>query len=87
MVPICLVAAGRKAHWTVEHAVPLVATLLDMALQRTGIEWLEQFEAAEKFAGYRHDSTPIVEFSAILMISLDFRYQDLADERSTHIRC
>ena len=57
---------GLTPYRTVDHGGTLVAALLDVALQRAGIKWLEQFERAEQFARNTHDSTPIVELAAVL---------------------
>lgn len=55
-----------KTYWAVQHAIPLVSTFLDMALQRTGVQRLQQFETAEKICRDRHDCAPVVKLAAIL---------------------
>lgn len=56
----------RSTYWTVQHVLPLVATFLDVALQRARIKRLQQLKAAQKLIGYRHYRAPIVELSTIL---------------------
>lgn len=52
---------------TAQDAVSLVATLLDVILQCCRIQRLQQLEAAEKLAGDRHDSSPVVKLATILL--------------------
>ena len=61
-----LQAGGGGTYRAVEDAVPLVAAFLDMVLQRTRVERLEQFEAAQQLPGHGHDGAPVVEFAAVL---------------------
>lgn len=56
----------KKTYGTVDSAIALIATLLDVALESTRVKRLEQFEAAQKIRGDRHDSSPVVKFAAVL---------------------
>lgn len=58
-----------KSYRTVEDAVPFVTTLLDVVFQSGRIQWLQQFKATEELARDGHDSAPVVEFAAILVLS------------------
>lgn len=60
---------GTKTYRTVEHAVSLVSALLDVVFQRGRIQRLQQFKATQELAGDGHDSSPVVELAAILMLS------------------
>lgn len=56
----------RSTYWTVQHGLPLVATFLNVALQRARIKRLQQLKAAQKLIGHCHHGTPIIELSAVL---------------------
>jgi hypothetical protein len=63
---------GLVTYRTVEHILTGISAFLDMTLQCTRIEWLQKLETAQQIARNRHDSTPVVEFSAVLkIVSLD----------------
>lgn len=68
VMSVCACVSICKLHTyrTVEHILPFVATLLNVSFQGRGVQWLEQFEAAQQFPGYGHDCAPIVEFTAVL---------------------
>ena len=63
-----LTAVARITYWTIQHAVPLVATLLDVTLQRARVEGLKEFEAAEQLSRHGHHSTPVIKFTAVLKV-------------------
>lgn len=58
---------------TVEKLVPLVPALLDVALEGIRVERLEQLKAAEELCRDRHDGTPVVKLSAVLLDVSDVR--------------
>lgn len=60
---------GSNTYRTVEDAVSFVTTLLDVVFQRGRIQGFQQFEATEELARDGHDSSPVVEFAAILLLS------------------
>lgn len=55
--------ARRRA---VEHALPLAAAFLNVALERARVERFQELEGAEQFSGDAHHGAPIIEFAAIL---------------------
>jgi hypothetical protein len=60
---LCLVGTYR----TIEELVPLVPALLDVALEGIRVQGLEQLKAAEELCRDRHDGTPVVKLSAVLL--------------------
>lgn len=52
---------------TIEELVPLVPALLDVALEGIRVQGLEQLKAAEELCRDRHDGTPVVKLSAVLV--------------------
>jgi len=56
----------RDTYWTVQHVLTSISSLLDMILQCTRVQRLQQFKATQKVAGYRHDGAPIVELATVL---------------------
>lgn len=63
---------------TVEHLLPLVAPLLNVALERARVERLEQLKAAQQLRRHRHDGAPVVKLAAVLShVSLDQSYNTL----------
>ncbi len=55
-----------STYWTIEHVLSLVAPFLDVTLQRTRVERLQQLETAQQLVGDSHDGTPIIELTAVL---------------------
>jgi len=53
-------------YWTVQELLSLVATLLHVALEQSGVEWFEQLKATEKLAGHGHNRAPIIKLSTVL---------------------
>jgi len=66
---------GLKTYGTVQHTLTLVPALLDVALERTAIQWLQQLEGTEQLRADTHDGTPVVELAAVIGRTED-RYQD-----------
>ena len=52
---------GYITYRTVERAIALVPSLLNVAFQRTRVEGFEKLKATKKFAGDAHDCPPVVE--------------------------
>ena len=75
---------GVSTYGTVEELVPLVPALLDVALESIRVQRLEQLKATKELCRNRHDSTPVVEFSAIL---LDVRATNWMPGKSTYVWC
>jgi hypothetical protein len=58
----------NRAYRTVKHVLTGISALLDVTFQCTGIQWFQKLETAQQIARNRHDSTPIVKFSAVLRL-------------------
>jgi hypothetical protein len=56
----------RLTYRTVEHLLALIPAFLDVALQSTRVKRFEKLKAAKQLGRYRHDGTPVIEFTAIL---------------------
>jgi hypothetical protein len=58
----------RKAstYRTVEHVLTFVSALLNVSLEGTRVQWLEQLEAAQQLTRHGHDGSPVVELSTVL---------------------
>lgn len=55
-----------ETHRAVQHVLSVIPGLLDVALQCTRIQRLQQLEATQKLPRDGHDCAPVVELSAIL---------------------
>ena len=43
-----------------------VSALLNMALEGTRVQWLQQLEAAQQLTRHGHDGSPVVELSTVV---------------------
>ena len=61
-------ASGGVAYRAVEYMLSVVLLLLDVILESVGVERLQQLEATQELRVDRHDSSPVVKFTAVLLI-------------------
>ena len=62
----------------------LLVAFLDVALESTGVKWLQQLEAAQELRRDGHDGSPIIELSTILFGLLDLYPSQICED--TYIR-
>lgn len=57
----------KLTYRTVEHVLAFISALLDVPLESAGVQRLQQLKATQQLARNRHDGSPIVELSTVLI--------------------
>jgi hypothetical protein len=66
-VNLTLIVIGEGTTYrAVQHILTSISAPLDVALQRTRIQRLQQLEAAQQIAGDRHYRSPVIELTTVL---------------------